>query len=245
MTLSQPALVVVLVFVVYMAVVGLLWRLTGTRYDHLVDSRSTVVRGIILSVGAGAVVLAVVTTVLGWWGSVMGDGTRTGPAWALVVPVLIGVVGLLNVASIDWRSPQARLVPLILVGTLLVGFAEELASRGIVVVGLRQAGASEWVVWLVTSVLFALLHAMNALFGQSRRQTAVQVVMTFFAGTAFYVTLMSTGLLVVAMLLHALWDLGTLGILATGGRQRPLTGILGLVALGVSLVAVGFVVTAA
>ena len=54
MTIDQPVWVAVGLFVAYMAVVGLAWRATGTRYDALVDSREHVVRGIILSIGLGA-----------------------------------------------------------------------------------------------------------------------------------------------------------------------------------------------
>lgn len=244
MTVDQPIAIAVGIFVAYMVLVGVLWRVTGTRYDHLVDSRSTIVRGIILPIGAGAVLLAVATTWLGWWDAALVMPARTGPAWVLVVPVLLGLVGLINVATIDFRSARARLIPLILVGTLVVGFAEELVTRGVLVVGLREGGASEVAVWLVTSVLFALLHAMNALFGQSVATTIRQVVMTFFAGTAFYLTLMSTGYLVVGMALHALWDLGTLGIIATEREQKPIAGLLGLLSFAVSLVAVWFVVLA-
>jgi membrane protease YdiL (CAAX protease family) len=144
----------------------------------------------------------------------------------LVVPVLVGLAALINIATIDWRSPKARLLPLLVVGVALVGFAEELVTRGQLAVGLREGGAGELVVWLVTSALFGLLHGINALFGQSGRQTVVQVVAAFFAGTAFFVTVAATGTLVAAMVLHALWDLGTLGIQATGRQQRPAAGLL-------------------
>ena len=171
------------------------------------------------------------TTWFGWWEPALFPG-RIGPAWVLVVPALFALVALINIALIGWRTPQARLLPLLLVGTLLVGFAEELASRGVLAVGLREAGASEVVVWLVTSVLFSLLHAMNVLFGQSGRTTLVQLVMAFFAGSALYVTVMSTGSLLVAMVLHALWDFGTLGILATERQQKPLAGLLAFATFG-------------
>jgi CAAX protease family protein len=241
---GNPAVVAIAVFVAYGVLVGIVWRLTGTRYDHLVDSRSTIVRGIVLPIGLGSALLAVVTTWLGWWDAALFPGA-TGPSWALVVPVLFGVVAVLNIATIDWRSAKARLLPLLLVGTLAVGFAEELATRGQLVVGLREAGSSEAVVWLVTSVLFALLHGMNVLFGQSGRATATQVVAAFLAGTALYVTLMVTGSLIVGMVLHALWDFGALGILATDRQQRPAAGILSLATFLVAAASVGFVIAAA
>jgi membrane protease YdiL (CAAX protease family) len=241
-TVSQPGLVAVGILVAYLVVVGVLWRLTGTRYDALVDSREHVIKGIVLPIGAGAVLLAVATTWLGWWHPALFQEPRSAPTWALIAPALFGLVALINIATIDFRSPKARLLPLILVGTLLVGFAEELATRGLPVVGLRESGFSEWQVWLITSVLFALLHGMNAFFGQSVQTTLVQIVMSFLAGTVLYVTRMTVGTLLVAMLLHALWDFGTLGIQATDAKQKPLAGILGLLTLLAGLVCVGFVV---
>jgi hypothetical protein len=239
----MSAVVAVAVFVAYTVLVGVLWRVTGTRYDHLVDSRSTILRGIVLPIGLGGVLLAVATTWLGWWEAALFPAS-IGPTWVLVVPALFALVALITITLIGWRTPQARLLPLLLVGTLLVGFAEELATRGVLAVGLREAGASEVVVWLVTSALFSLLHAMNVLFGQSGRTTLVQMVMSFFAGTALYVTVMSTGSLLVAMVLHALWDFGTLGILATERQQKPLAGLLAMGTFALSAVAAVAVVAA-
>jgi membrane protease YdiL (CAAX protease family) len=241
---GNPAVAALAVFVAYTVLVGVLWRLTGTRYDHLVDSRSTILRGIVLPIGLGGLLLAVMTTWFGWWESALLPGA-SGPSWALVVPLLFAVVAVLNIASIDWRSAKARLLPLLLLGTALVGFAEELASRGQLAVGLRESGASEVTVWLVTSILFALLHGMNVLFGQSGRTTLLQIVAAFFAGTVLYITMMTTGSLIVAMVLHALWDFGTLGILATDRQQKPVAGILALATFLIAAGTVGFVLAAA
>ena len=244
MTLSQPVLVVIGIFLAYTALVAVLWKVTGTRYDALVESRSTILRGIVLSIGVGGAFLAIITTWLGWWDLTVFEDSRTGPAWVLIVPALFGVVALVNIASFDFRSPKARLLPWILLGTLLVGFAEELVSRGILVVGFRQAGWSELAVWLVSSILFGLLHAINVLFGQSGKTTIAQIVFAFVAGTALFVTLVSTGTLIVGMVLHALWDFGTLGVTATGGKQKPLAGLLSLVTYAAALVSIWFVLTA-
>ncbi len=244
MSPGNPAVAALAVFVAYTVLVGVLWRLTGTRYDHLVDSRSTILRGIVLPIGLGGLLLAVMTTWFGWWESALLPGA-SGPSWALVVPLLFAVVAVLNIASIDWRSAKARLLPLLLLGTALVGFAEELASRGQLAVGLRESGASEVTVWLVTSILFALLHGMNVLFGQSGRTTLLQIVAAFFAGTVLYITMMTTGSLIVAMVLHALWDFGTLGILATDRQQKPVAGILALATFLIAAGTVGFVLAAA
>jgi membrane protease YdiL (CAAX protease family) len=239
---DYPAYVAVGVLVAYMVLVGVIWRVTGTRYDALVDSRAHVLRGLILPIGLGSLLLAFATTWLGWWDSALFEDSRSGPGWALVVPALFAVVAAVNIATIDFQSPNTRLLPLVLAGCLLVGFAEELATRGLLVVGLREGGSGEQAVWLISSVLFSLLHAMNALFGQSARTTAAQLVSTFVAGTALYVTLMTTGTLIVGMVLHAMWDFGTLGIQSTGSKQKPLAGVLALVMFATALVSVWFVI---
>ena len=121
MTTDHPAVVAIGVFLAYMVLVGVIWQVTGTRYDALVDSRAHLLRGIALPIGLGALLLAVATTWLGWWHSALFEGSRSGPAWALVVPALFAAVAVINIATIDYRSPQAKLLPLVLVGCLCVG----------------------------------------------------------------------------------------------------------------------------
>ena len=138
MTTDHPAVVAIGVFLAYMVLVGVIWQVTGTRYDALVDSRAHVLRGIVLPIGLGALLLAIATTWLGWWNSALFEGSRSGPGWALVVPALFAAVAVINIATIDYRSPQATLLPLVFVGCLLVGFAEELATRGLLGGGLAR-----------------------------------------------------------------------------------------------------------
>lgn len=238
----STALVAVAVFVAYTALVAVLWRVLGVRYDHLADSRRDAMRGIVVPIGLGAVLLAVVVTALGWWGPAMTEPERHGPAWVLAVPVLLGVAALVGISSIDFRSPGAKVLPVILLGVALVGFAEEMLTRGQLVVGLREAGVPEWGVVVGTCVLFGLLHAINALFGQSLSTTVVQIVFATLVGLVFYVTRMSTGLLVVCMVLHALWDFASLGNTATGTKPRLAAPLLLYATFALSLVAVFFVV---
>ncbi len=240
----SSVVVAVLAVAAYLLVVGLIWRRNEVRYDALSGSRENVVKGIVVPMGVGSVLLAVVTTALGWWGPALTQSPRSGPTWALVVPAVLAVAAVLGLTTIDWRSPKARTVlPALAVGCLLVGFAEELGTRGLVLVGARESGWGELAAALLTMVVFSLVHAMNGLFGQTWRQTGVQLGLTFVAGAAFYVTRMTTGSLVVAMLLHALWDFGLLGTSATGRTVRP-PQVVALVAVYLSgLVALWFVAT--
>ena len=228
MDVADPVLVVVGVFVLYVALIGVQWRLAGVRYDRLAESASSIVRGIVVPIGIGLVVLAAITTMLGWWDDVLTQ-ERRGPGWVLVVPVLLAVTALAGVARIDWRHERARLVPLLALGTLCVGGAEELLSRGLLVVGPQEAGWSLLGVWLFSTILFSLLHAINGLFGLPWPGVGLQLVLAFLGGSAFFVSLMATGSLLVGVVLHALWDLGTLGMGAT--ERQPAPWQLGLAGL--------------
>jgi membrane protease YdiL (CAAX protease family) len=245
MTVGHAPLVAIGIFVVYTAVVAALWKVNKVDYAAVADSRDSVIRGIVVPIGIGGVLLAVATTVLGWWHPVLFQDGRTGPAWVLVVPVLLGLVGLLGTLNIDWRSPKAPLLPWLALGVVLVGFAEELVCRGILIVGGRQGGWSELVVVIVSCVLFGLLHGINAFFGQSLRQTVTQIVTATIIGASLYATRMSTGTLIVCMLLHALWDFGTLGQASTGRETRPVVGFIALATFAVGLVGAGVIIHAA
>jgi uncharacterized protein len=225
---TNPVMAAIAAYLAYLLLITLLWRLGKVRYERLAESGASIVRGIVVPIGIGLVVLAVITTVLGWWDDVLTQDRR-GPGWVLVVPVLIAVTALAGVARIDWRHERARLVPLLALGVLCVGGAEELLSRGLLVVGPQQAGWSLLGVWLFSTVLFSLLHAINGFFGLPWPGVGVQLVLTFLGGSAFFVSLMATGSLLVGVLLHALWDLGTLGMGAT--ERQPAPWQLGLAGL--------------
>lgn len=238
---SLAPVIAVGTFVAYVVLVFVLWKSVGFRYDRITESPRAIVRGLVLPIGAGAIVLTAVTSALGWWQAVLFEPAPASALWTWIVPVLLAVAAVGTVLSIDWRSPKARLLPLIAVGVLFVGFAEELVTRGILVVGLREGGVPEWAVVVVSAVLFGLLHGINGFFGQSWRLTALQVVIATLMGVAFFATRMTTGTLLTAMLLHALWDFGVFGSQLTRGGVKPVVAIVQYAALVAGLVAVWFV----
>jgi membrane protease YdiL (CAAX protease family) len=218
-------------------------RVNKVDYEHLATDRATAVRSIVVPIGLGAAFLAVAVTVLGWWHPVLFDDGRTGPAWAIAVPVLFLLAGLLGLTQVDWRSANRSVLPALALGTLLVGFAEEVLTRGVLVVGGREQGWSPLTVFLMSTGLFAILHGLNAFFGLPWQGALVQIGVAFVGGTAFYVTRLSTGTLIAGILIHALWDFVTIGALATGSKAKPavlatafLSYVLGIVAIVVILV---------
>lgn len=230
-----PAIAVGLL-VAYMAVVAGLWLVLGVDYETVADSADNAWRGIVIPVGAGAVFLGAAASWLGWWRPALFEAHRSGPRWAIAVPILVGILALAGVAGIDFGADVGSLLTVLALGVLLVGFSEELLTRGLMLVGFR-GGVSERVAWLATSALFGLLHGINVLFGQSVGSTVRQMVLAFCIGSALYVSRMVTGTLLVPMVLHAIWDFGSLGTEGTDGDPVPGVGLLTWPLIIVALVA--------
>ena len=163
--------------------------------------------------------------------------------WMWLAPVVVLTPVLLRVLGVDWGRDGVDVVALVLVTGALVGFVEELLTRGIGVKMLRDGGHGEWAVAALSSLAFALLHSVNLLTGQPLTTVAFTVVYTFAFGVLMYLSLRSIGFLVGAMVLHGLTDPTT--ILAVGGLDElKVAGSNGLLdAAGFAtfpLIAVGF-----
>lgn len=233
----------VVVLIAYMAIVTVLWKVFAVDYSTVQDSQENVIKGVVIPIAVGAAFLAILTTWFGWWKPVMRENPVVAPKWTLVVPVIMGLGVLLNVAMVDYSRLTVTYVAVLALGVAFVGFSEEILCRGLVIVGMRGSVSEGWV-WFFSAALFGLLHSINALFGQGIPATIQQVVMAFLAGSVFYVVRMSTGLLVVGMVLHALWDFGSLGIAATDGSGSPVAGLASYLNFLIALVAVFVIVRA-
>ncbi len=207
----QPRPLITLgIAVVYMAIVGITWAVVGLNYDEVGDSTSTVVKGIVIPVLLGAVFLAGVTSYLGWWGPAIHEAMRA-PKWVWVVPVLMALPGVgLFLGGAPSSDRTLGYLALLAIGTLFVGFSEEMLCRGTGLVGLR-GGFKEPIAWALSCLLFGLIHALNAFFGQSIGSTIQQIVFAFAAGTVFYMTRRVSGTLIVCMVLHAWVDFTVIG----------------------------------
>ena len=225
MRVRPTAAVSIALFVMYGGLVAAIWAVNGVDYETVADSSDTIVKGIVIPIGVGAAFLAIAATWLGWWRPAMVEKSRVGPRWALVIPVLLLVIALSGVVTIDFGSVSTETLLLLALGTALVGFSEELLTRGLMIVGFRGALTEGWV-WFLSSLMFGLLHGLNVFFGQSVGATLRQIVFAFILGTAFYVTRRLTGLLVVTMVIHAIWDFGVLGTEHSGNDPSVVGGLL-------------------
>jgi hypothetical protein len=183
----------------------------GIDYDKIGTTTDTIIKGVVVPVAIGTLVLVVATTLLGWWRPVLRElptDPARPPRWLLAVPILVFVATLLGIDYGNLGNMGAAMIGWLALGTALVGFSEEITYRGLALVGFR-GGYSEVKVWLFTSLLFGLLHGVNLILGQGAVPTIRQFFFAFVLGSVFYAIRRISGTIVVVMVLHALWDFGS------------------------------------
>lgn len=196
--------------VLYMAVFIVAALVSGVDYDALSDSTSNVVGFVIIPVGLATIVTLAVTARWGWWHALFHDDEKLDrPRWRWLVPGFMVATILVTLIASPWHEFSTALVLLILLGTMMVGFAEEILFRGYVLLGARSR-YTEVGAWFFSSALFGLFHGVNVVFGQAIGPTVQQVVVAFIFGSGLYLIRRMTGLLVVGMVIHGFWDFSTL-----------------------------------
>ena len=231
----QPRPIVgIVLFVVYAAIFSVLFLASGVDYDAVGDTTSNVMKAIVLPVGVGALGLLLVTYLFGWWRPVFRDEDRA-PRWTLLIPAFMAAAIVVGLATADWGGRGSSFIVWLLVGTLFVGIAEEVLARGLLLTAFR-GGMGEVGVWFWTSLVFGLLHSLNILFGQSVGATIVQILFAFALGSVLYACRRATGLLVIPIVLHALWDFTT--ILSSGEGATVSAGAQGIIAYGAVIICI-------
>ncbi|MGZ4642110.1 MAG: CPBP family intramembrane glutamic endopeptidase [Blastococcus sp.] len=200
-----------IVVVAYTALLFGIQRLSGVPYTDIADSTDTLLKGIVLPLAIGSAALTAFAVWSGWWRDVWVDRDPIrGHRWMLLIPILMAVVAILYVVDGDFAAHGGSYWLLLAVGTSMVGYSEELLIRGLLVRGMRGSGLSDVRILVGSSVVFGLIHGVNAFNGQDLATTWKQVVFTMLVGGYLYVSLRRTGLLLVPMLLHGSWDFGLL-----------------------------------
>ncbi|MGZ5287895.1 MAG: CPBP family intramembrane glutamic endopeptidase [Actinomycetota bacterium] len=231
----QPRPIVgIAIFVLYAVVFSVGFLASGIDYDQVGDTTSNVVKAIVIPVGVGALVLLLVTHFLGWWRPVFRDEDRA-PRWTLLIPAFMAAAVLVGLATADWGARDSAFIVWLLVGTLFVGIAEETLTRGLLLVGFR-GGMGEVGVWFWTSLVFGALHGLNILFGQSVGDTVRQIVFAFVIGSVLYACRRATGLLLVPIVIHWLWDFATFMASGSDATASTAAGLQGIVAYGAVIV---------
>lgn len=221
-----------IVFLGYLILVAGLQKLSGVPYTDFTASNANMLKGILLPVLAASLYVAAFAKWSGWWKDVFKDKFKIqGHNWMylLVVFAVIGTIG--NMALGDIADRNTTFILYAAIATGLVGFSEELMTRGLLLRGARGSGLSEVKVFLFTSAMFGAMHSLNIINGQDVKTTLTQVFFTAMSGAIYYAIFRKTGFLWVTMVLHATWDFalltGTEGVNQASGVSAG-QGLLGL-----------------
>jgi len=113
----------------------------------------------------------------------------------------------------------ASMVGILLLNSALAGFSEELMFRGVLFGALRTRLPLLGAI-VVTTVLFGLVHLLNAIAIGDWRLAATQAVAAAMSGLLFIAIRLRTNSLLPGMIYHALWDASLLVLVsayASGG----------------------------
>ncbi|WP_026556110.1 CPBP family intramembrane glutamic endopeptidase [Arthrobacter sp. 35W] len=183
----------------------------------------------------GSLLLVLFALSTGWLKELFARQPIRGRGWMWIAVAVVLVFNVLRMATVDYNSAGFGVVAAWLLTGLLVGFAEETLTRGLVVNLLRKAGYREIAVAALSSAVFAGLHAGNLLSGQSLFVTAFQLVYTFGFGMCMYLALRVTGNLLWPILLHASTD-PSIFLQTAHPAAGPLASIAGMGNIAVILV---------
>jgi membrane protease YdiL (CAAX protease family) len=221
---KQPSVATALiVFIGYLAVIIGVNLVTARHFDFgdVAATANNTRDGVVFPVLAASIYLTVVTTLLGWWKPALRDSSamRSAPKWMWALPVLSIIVCIANLTRSEHRSEFTNTHwTWIIVGFALVGYSEELMTRGLLVTGFRSKFGEMKVMYL-TALLFGVMHGLNIVFGQSAGTTLAQMIGTIPMGIVFYMLRRSTGTILVPMVIHAVWDIS---VVVFGGTESTL-----------------------
>lgn len=232
---SMAVLITILFFLAQFT----LGRILGINYETMTDSTAEMWTGFTYRFAMTATIF----TLLGLWankawgGGVYVQDKPPVARWMWLIPILMIISSLARIAVNDWGARGGEYMLALGIGVLLVGVAEETTFRGIAVRAMRGSTSSEFVVMLVTSLLFGLVHGVNIFNGAPLGETFVQIGAATLGGAGFYIILRLTGKLVWAMLMHGLWDFGILGRVGEAGIVGAATLVGQLVVWGLTIFA--------
>lgn len=213
----NPFLQATLIAFVYGIVLFGLIKLFGVKYTEITKSTAHIKKGIFLPVGIASLGLIVVSALNGWLIPAFTPPFGLHAWWMWIIPIGIatGIVARLRTAK--WHLFTRAGIWYLILGVLFVGFSEELLARGLIVHALNHDFIPQYLVMLVSSILFGLLHGMNYFNGQDRKTTTTQIVVTTLIGMSLYVSYIVSGTLWLPIALHAAFDIS---LLARGNESN-------------------------
>lgn len=213
-----------LVFLGYLAIIVVAGRLVadGAKFSDVAASAANTRNLIVFPVACASIYLTIVTSVLGWWRPAILEPRRRAalPRWMWAIPILAVVMTLADVARSENRGDFTTTHWMWLgIGLALVGYSEELMTRGLLLTGMRSAWVEKRVL-IGTTLLFAVMHGLNALGGQDVATTIKQVMGVIPLAIMFYLVRRVTGSLVWSMVVHAMTDFSLIVFAGTTAQMN-------------------------
>lgn len=161
--------------------------------------------------GLAALLVLAIVLALGWWRTVgLAGPLARGTLKLAWFPALVIVVLFMLQAQQSQFEFDAKWLSIAVPNVFLVGFFEEVLTRGLVLLPLlvawrsRPNGVLRAV--MVSSLLFGLAHLINLFNGAELGTTLVQVGYAFGFGVGFAALLLRTNTIWLGIVLHALVD---------------------------------------
>jgi membrane protease YdiL (CAAX protease family) len=165
---------------------------------------------------AGAFLLLVMWAM--GWKDLGFNAVRPINSWRLIWLPMVFVIGFIAVTILLDRPIPLAVIFTVTFNTMLVGFSEELAFRGVLWGAARKA-MSFWAAFFLVTFLFGIVHVLNALMTGQFAAAGVQAFNAMLSGSAFLALRIRTHSLIPVMVVHWLWDLSVFVLLA--GRDGP------------------------
>jgi membrane protease YdiL (CAAX protease family) len=195
----------VVVVLLYMVVVNGIQVSSGIKYQDWFDTAGNAVRTAVIPLAVGSVLLL---AFVAWarWDMFWRDPERLPiPRLAKVILVAFVVTTCVRVGGLVFGDVELRLLLAILATGVLVGLAEELVFRGVVLRCLRTGNRPESHAALWTAVGFGLFHLPNMFLGTGLAGIS-QILLAAITGYALYLFRRWSTWLWVAMVAHGTWD---------------------------------------
>ena len=232
------------IWAAYLVLVFVIQISSGIPFPEWGDSAGNLFRAAGISLIVATVLLAITTTLLGWWRPALYDRHRSTHRWPIIAPIAMAVLAVVNLIGVDWGAYTGAFFAASL-ALALVGFTEEIVHRGLLLVALRSR-FNEGMVWFLSTLLFACLHFANIGLGQDVVPTLQQVLFAFGAGTIFYILRRTTGSLILAMVLHGVWDFASFADgVGTPAEFTYVTSVVYILVIVFALASVAWVIRGA
>lgn len=142
---------------------------------------------------------------------------RPDPRWSrLVWMPLLYFVPMVCIALL-LGPPSSAVIAVLAVNTLLIGFAEEVMFRGILLSALRGR-MGIWPAVILGAGLFAAAHMVHGLVTGAFGAATAQACAAFLSGVFFTAIRLRSGSLYPGVLIHAVWDFAIFFLIAAGSE---------------------------